>query len=1136
LRPMNEDTNPAQFSAIRSSYLYPGELSSSPTKYNAPSTLSTSIVGKSAASRPLETQQPLSAAGRDAINNTSTPGNDTRGNSTQTCHQPSKIKFCPFLPSLYGCINSIHAPKKNMHDYNQSDIVNENSVYNQHEPNELLITPPSMVSMDGLTGAHHRRMSSIDGAMENYATGMSLTTKTIRSSLLELRCLHAWSDESSRRQGTRFTSHVLGISRGIAGSSAVSTCLTFRPNTDSHPADYSLMHGGELKVQVATGLSSGSLCVHTGNLNLDSVCTSHKLSLPEPTSLGISYYTTRYAKHSTCVAWRPKDTRFVAIGLQSQRGKSRGEEFCCFVWDLEHQSGGTGGGNVSTSSGGEKRESMIKSPSSRFARNVGVASVNWLDNGALLAVGTAVRNMHLYDLRIRGSNSPPVSAAAHSAEVSGIISDPTRPSIFATFSQFSMNDPVKLWDIRKMDRCLVEIKTGEGVSDVEFSTYSPGLLCVSVGDNIRFYDITGASAGQQNLMTRPVLIRSINTNTDDGVQCMAFPTNLPGTPSGRNENELYPRRVLVTSRSGVVSNIPTDMFAPLAISSRDGRIAHGSGGPTLWMSAAISGSSVLEYSCSTSETDISGIMMRRARCLQAYSTDAAANLQMLSLEGDAAKNENVSSYSRQKLLAAWNWVLKIETLSNEQRAEAVTSQTYTEDLQWPAKGLCDAGVQKLLRMDMSEEQALIAGPGYRARSDREGRQNPTELKDVERNDSTLGSRRYESQLRKLALIACGWVGKSGISDVLEASEARGHFERSAAMAVFHGELGAAVASLQRGASQLELEAVESSAALPSAFISSYKESLQLVAMCIAGYSSNLGQQGGSVWRNACVDLLQRPELNPCDGVYQRNHIPYIRAALTFLCNIGSDEGEEFTHILEDDKISLCDRVGFACHYLSREKLRAFLEDCVSQCVLTGDLEGLLITGLDKIGFTLLSAHVDRYGDVQTAALISSRVILPSSWRKEHALCSEWLDCYRDLLNTFQMWKSRALFDIGRAELLRRLKLASLEASMAASTQKIYSSSSKQTMKPSNRAVNGNSHLIPGQETEGAQSEEILKLPNIPPQLYARCNFCNTSLPLSKLVSTDLIKSAVVPNFLMVFFFRFRAKIFFECFLPHCLFL
>ncbi len=98
----------------------------------------------------------------------------------------------------------------------------------------------------------------------------------------------------------------------------------------------------------------------------------------------------------------------------------------------------------------------------------------------------------------------------------------------------------------------------------------------------------------------------------------------------------------------------------------------------------------------------------------------------------------------------------------------------------------------------------------------------------------------------------------------------------------------------------------------------------------------------------------------------------------------------------------------------------------------------------------------------------SRVILPMEWALERRMCLEWLEIYRLFLNGLQMWNSRASFDVGRFEHLRRLKGG---ASSGLSRHGI--SSKKHQQKDM-------SHL------------------NFPPNLWARCNYCSASLPLSKL--------------------------------------
>jgi hypothetical protein len=100
------------------------------------------------------------------------------------------------------------------------------------------------------------------------------------------------------------------------------------------------------------------------------------------------------------------------------------------------------------------------------------------------------------------------------------------------------------------------------------------------------------------------------------------------------------------------------------------------------------------------------------------------------------------------------------------------------------------------------------------------------------------------------------VSKFGLRDVSADCEAQGHFERSAALAVWHGDLGA------RGADTIRLKLEDTGDNIASSgndlITMQYAETLQLVAMCIAGYSGNANPNSTStyIWRNACEGLLR----------------------------------------------------------------------------------------------------------------------------------------------------------------------------------------------------------------------------------------------------------------------------------------
>ena len=111
------------------------------------------------------------------------------------------------------------------------------------------------------------------------------------------------------------------------------------------------------------------------------------------------------------------------------------------------------------------------------------------------------------------------------------------------------------------------------------------------------------------------------------------------------------------------------------------------------------------------------------------------------------------------------------------------------------------------------------------------------------------------------------------------------------------------------------------------------------------------------------------------------------------------------------------------------------------------------------------------GTYLDCSYVSSRVVLPMEWAFERRMCLEWLECYRLLLNGLQMWNSRAAFDVGRFDHLRRLNQGGL----------VHSSTVRHTS------------AIKQNQKDKSQSSSYF-----PPQLWARCNFCNSSLPLSKL--------------------------------------
>jgi WD repeat-containing protein mio len=351
---------------------------------------------------------------------------------------------------------------------------------------------------------------------------------------------------------------------------------------------------------------------------------------------------------------------------------------------------------------------------------------------------------------------------------------------------------------------------------------------------------------------------------------------------------------------------------------------------------------------------------------------------------------------------------------------------------------------------------------------------------------------------RAALASCGWAGKFSLVNVLAECEDYGEFERSAALAAWHGDIGAAVDALDRGATYIrglltgdrrrDISQYEK-----AIFSVQYADLLELVSVCVAGFrAGELESSASSVWRRSCSNLMQRVGAAGKPHV-SSSRIAYIRGLLRFLVCLGSKTG--YQEVLGDETLSLVDRVAFACRFLPREDLVQFIDSSAVACRSSGNCEGLIVTGVDKEGIRILQAFVDWSTDVQSAALITSRLILPPDWSLERAVCLEWLDSYRSLLNTWQMWQSRAMFDVDRADLLRKVKARRIAAAYSAPvppTSLSAVSKSSGSVSLSSRSRTGLGSRLKSSASRQADPDVMA---SIPAQIDARCNYCSAPLGL-----------------------------------------
>lgn len=239
---------------------------------------------------------------------------------------------------------------------------------------------------------------------------------------------------------------------------------------------------------------------------------------------------------------------------------------------------------------------------------------------------------------------------------------------------------------------------------------------------------------------------------------------------------------------------------------------------------------------------------------------------------------------------------------------------------------------------------------------------------------TIPSNSERKAQRKLCLIVSGWyLNDTEFEEKLQVLVSLGFTEKAAGWAVFHGDVPKAINILANAK----------------------KERLRLMSTAVAGYLAYKNSNVNSPWKDQCRKMAS--ELDD----------PYLRAIFAFIAD------NDWWDVLDEHSLPLRERLGVALRFLSDKDLDVYLNRIAESVVNKGELEGLILTGITPKGIDLLQSFVDRTSDVQTAALISS-FGCPRYFADERV--KHWVDCYRNLLNSWGLFSVRAKFDVNRTRL------------------------------------------------------------------------------------------------------------------------
>ncbi|XP_057660975.1 GATOR complex protein MIOS [Diorhabda carinulata] len=233
---------------------------------------------------------------------------------------------------------------------------------------------------------------------------------------------------------------------------------------------------------------------------------------------------------------------------------------------------------------------------------------------------------------------------------------------------------------------------------------------------------------------------------------------------------------------------------------------------------------------------------------------------------------------------------------------------------------------------------------------------------------------YRHEDRDKALRLCSWPLEKDsqyLMDFIEHLENSQAYTRAAAIAVFNLKIQLAIEVL-RGA--------------PSN--ANYGSNLNVVAMALSGFSD----EPNSLWRQNCLNCLSRLS------------DPYLKVMFSFL----TAPDYNYDEVLNEKGIAVDDRVALSCLYLPDEKLLEYMRKLSEELCNEGNLDGLLVTGNSSTGLKLLQKYLDNVGDIQSTTLIATRAFHDDLGSE---VVTNWIDNYRNVLNSWKMFHERADFDI-----------------------------------------------------------------------------------------------------------------------------
>lgn len=143
------------------------------------------------------------------------------------------------------------------------------------------------------------------------------------------------------------------------------------------------------------------------------------------------------------------------------------------------------------------------------------------------------------------------------------------------------------------------------------------------------------------------------------------------------------------------------------------------------------------------------------------------------------------------------------------------------------------------------------------------------------------------------------------------------------------------------------------------------------------------------------------ELDFDDAVASKTD-PYLRAISSLIAT------NNWEVIANQESLPLRERTYVALRYFDDIKLTQWLEKEVTKAIETGDIEGIVLTGITDRLVDIFAKYIEKFNDVQTATLVLS--ICAPRYINDYR-CRTWRNAYRAYLQRHKAFMQRTKFEV-----------------------------------------------------------------------------------------------------------------------------